>query len=253
MQLAINAALWIISLVMFFFAATNDVAWYLQAETSGPLVAYANCSVPTLGCIRQAKAAGVALAQAHDEHCWCSMREEAAKAEKAKADQKVYNFSVADAFTKAEKYDILIQNPPQPIINIITNINNPQYYNTFNMAPPSECTPPPAAHDIPLHGLTIGEEGFLFNTDEFSTAFKRTFYTILFLIFAIPILLLVFLLHCCYRTTKRKQNDAPQKETHKYDAIKERPRMMASTQTQTDTIAPPMQSKHHILHLTYLY
>jgi hypothetical protein len=156
MQLAINAALWITSLVMSFFAATNDVAWYLQAETSRPLMACANCSVPTLGCIRQAKAAGVALAQAHDEHYWCSMREEAAKAEKARADQEAYDVSVADAFTKAEKYDMLIQNLPQPIININNSIIN--NYNTFNMAPPSKCTLPPAAHDIPLHRLTIGEE-----------------------------------------------------------------------------------------------
>jgi hypothetical protein len=241
MQLAINTALWITSLVMSFFAATNDVAWYLRAETSGPLMAYANCSVPTLGCIRQAKAAGVSLAQAYDEHYWCRMREEAAKAEKTRAEQEAYDVSVADAFTKAEKYDILVQNPPQSIINTNNNINNIINYNTFNMAPPSECTPPPAAHDIPLHRLTIGEEGFLFNTDEFSTAFKKTFYTTLFLFFAIPILFLGCLLHCCCPTTKRKQNDTPKKEPHEYDAVKERPRMMASTQTQTDTIAPPMQ------------
>ncbi|KAF1837826.1 hypothetical protein BDW02DRAFT_595129 [Decorospora gaudefroyi] len=117
MKLAINATLgavtWVTYLLNSFLGATNDVAWFFSdAEVSHLLLAHVNCSFPTPRCVRDAKAAGVALAKAHDDTYWAKVGEEAAQAEQIRLKKQAYDGSVADAFTKAKKYDLLLQNPP---------------------------------------------------------------------------------------------------------------------------------------------
>lgn len=124
--------IWIARLIVSLLAATADYAWFFGAESSVGLMAHVNCSLPTLRCIRSAKAAGVALSMARDDAYWSDVREKTELAEKARLEQEAYDAAVADAFATTEKYKILLkqQQPPPPcqtIINVdarhITNIN----------------------------------------------------------------------------------------------------------------------------------
>ncbi|KAJ8108865.1 hypothetical protein OPT61_g7873 [Boeremia exigua] len=142
---------WIIQLCVAIWAVTNDLAWYASDPAAKHALVQANCTVPTPGCIRQAKAIYHQLIKEHDDFYWCGVREEAAKLEHERQTKEAHDRYIAEQLAKGDKWDRWEVSPPTVIVNNINNFISP----TVMVSPTfvSVCTAPPEVPGIDAKAL----------------------------------------------------------------------------------------------------
>lgn len=139
---------------------------WLNGESASILLAQANCSFPpSLACIREAKAVGVALADTRDVAYWGKVREEFAAADKLRLEARAYNASVAKAFSDAAKYHLLLADPPQVHHHFhhTTTINN-NFFGPACTGVPGSPLPPPPPGALGIDAGRLMDERFFDNT-----------------------------------------------------------------------------------------
>jgi hypothetical protein len=200
MEVAIEAATivatWLTTLIISVLVATNDISWYINSDVARPLMAEANCSFSTLECIHKAKTYGLTLIEENEDRYWLKIREEEDQANAMRRAREAYDKSIADAFSKASKYDIMVRNPPVCSTvdvhqyNCYTNhVTNTNYVIAECTTPPAQPPSPPVIAGVPIQRLSIGDEGVRYG----STADGVFQFIMLF----IAVSYLCFSLFCC--------------------------------------------------------
>jgi hypothetical protein len=111
LEAAASIATWLTTLFTSVLIVTNDISWYLNASASRPLMTGANCSFPTLACIRRAKTHGLALIEQNDAEYWLKVREDKAQTNEGRRVKETHDKAIADAFSKAERGNEWIRKP----------------------------------------------------------------------------------------------------------------------------------------------
>ncbi|KAF1351727.1 hypothetical protein EJ07DRAFT_159257 [Lizonia empirigonia] len=102
---------WVTHLLAAIWSVSNDYSWYITVQ--------ANCSLPTLRCVREAKAIHTQAIAENLEHYWCEVGEEAARVEHERQAKEAHDKQVAVDYIKARRFDNDEMSPP--IVNIIHN------------------------------------------------------------------------------------------------------------------------------------
>lgn len=146
---------WVTHLLAAIWSVSNDYSWYITDPAANFALVQANCGLPTLRCVREAKAIHTQAVAENLEHYWCEVGEEAARVEHERQAKEAHDKQVAVDYIKARRFDNNEMSPP--IVSIIHNHQHHHQHLTYNENPTfivptfiSSCTAPP---EIP--GLDI--------------------------------------------------------------------------------------------------
>ena len=76
--------MWITRNIVAILAIASDYAWLAAEPVAIVALANTNCTLPTLGCLRRAKAFHAQLVQEHTDAYWCRANEDSARVEHEK-------------------------------------------------------------------------------------------------------------------------------------------------------------------------
>lgn len=73
---------WVTHLLAAIWSVSNDYSWYITDPAANFALVQANCGLPTLRCVREAKVIHTQAVAENLEHYWCEVGEEKGKPRK---------------------------------------------------------------------------------------------------------------------------------------------------------------------------
>ena len=206
-EAATSVATWLTTLIMSVLVATNDICWYINSDVAHPLIVEADCSFPTLECIRKAKTYGLLLIKEREDKYWFNIHTEEAQANAIRHTKEARNESATNGFSKAWKHDTMASNPS---VCSTVNIHQHNYFTNYIVNTGcivAECTPPPslsAGPSIPIQRLSIGD-----GIAHYDLTADGVFIAIMLFICSSIAHLCFSLSRCCWRCRKSKPRHRP--------------------------------------------